>query len=83
MVFKVGDGTGKKNRKFVTEYICVFFCFQGMEALVLKVGDVTGKISDKFKLIDGLKFVELGTFTEKTDKKRRQSGEANAKKAKS
>mmetsp|Transcript_16485 Transcript_16485/g.26446 ORF Transcript_16485/g.26446 Transcript_16485/m.26446 type:complete len:433 (+) Transcript_16485:3-1301(+) len=56
---------------------------QGMEALVLKVGDVTGKISDKFKLIDGLKFVELGTFTEKTDKKRRQSGEANAKKAKS
>jgi len=54
-----------------------------MEALVLKVGDVTGKISDKFKLIGGLNFVELGTFTEKSDNKRRQSGEANAKKAKS
>jgi hypothetical protein len=26
---------------------------QGMEALVLKVGDVTGRKVDKFRLIDG------------------------------
>jgi hypothetical protein len=34
----------------------------GMEGLVLKVGDVTGKSVDKFKLIDGLEFVEMGSF---------------------
>jgi hypothetical protein len=30
-----------------------------MEATVLKVGDVTGKSVDKFKLIDGLEFVPV------------------------
>ena len=37
---------------------------QGMEALVLKCGDITGKNVDKFRLIDGLKPVKLGTFSE-------------------
>lgn len=56
---------------------------QGMEALILKVGDITGKNVDKFQLIDGLTPVELGTFSEKlasklAAKKAKATGGANA-----